>query len=257
MKAAYPICMTIMLLIGLIATSSRAEIDPKTVVGIWLLDEGSGTKTRNASGQGHDGEIMGDVVWVEGKFGMALEFPGTLTDCVEIESTPELRITDQITLMGWINTTITPSADIVGKDDGTDRNYNIHVANSGKLFLNGGGRVAMPGNTSVIDGEWHHVAGTWDGNTARIYIDGVEEASNPFAGPIATSDVPVKIGLRGNGEGVDRIFTGAIDEVAIFNVGLSEEDIQHLMLNGLQQLAPVELYGNMATTWGKLRSAFW
>jgi hypothetical protein len=253
-KLVYRTCIAIILTIGLAATFSSAEIDPNTVVGIWLLDEGSGKEAKDASGRGHNGEIIGDVIWVDGKFRTALEFPGTLTDCVEIESTPELQITDEITLMGWINTTVTPSADIVGKDDGTDRNYNIHVADSGKIFLNSGGeKCPLPGTTSVIDGQWHHVAGTWDGDTVRIYVDGVEEASSSFAGPIATSDVPVKIGLRGNGEGVDRIFTGVIDEVAIFNVALSEEDIQNLMVNGLEQLAPVEPHGSMATTWGQLK----
>ena len=239
---------------GLSVTFSWAEVDPATVLGIWLFDEGSGKEVRDVSGRGNNGEIIGNVTWVDGKSGTALEFPGTLEDHVSVESNPELEITDRITLMAWIQTTVTPSADIVGKDDGSDRNYNIHVANSGKLFLNGGGRVAMPGATSVVDGNWHHVAGTWDGDTARIYVDGVEEAATPYAGPIDTSDVPVKIGLRGNGEGVDRIFTGLIDEVAIFNVGLSEEDIRNLMNDGLGQLSPVEPYGDLVTVWGKLKS---
>ncbi len=253
MRLTNLICMVIILAAGLNVASSWAEIDPQALVGLWLFDVGSGKEAKDVSGRGHNGKIIGDVVWVDGKFGMALEFPGTLTDYVEVESTPELEITDQITLMGWIQTTVTPSADIVGKDDGSDRNYNIHVADSGKLFLDGGGRAAMPGTTPIIDSNWHHVAGTWDGDTARIYINGVEEASTPYAGPINTSDVPVKIGLRGNGEGVDRVFTGIIDEVAIFNVGLSEEDVQNLMNNGLGQLAPVEPYGNLATTWGQLK----
>ncbi len=250
MRIVCLIFITSVLALALLTTLSRAEIDPDTVVGIWLFDEGNGKEAKDSSGRGHNGKIIGDVLWVDGKFGTALDFPGNLTDCVEVGSTPDLQITDAITLMGWIKTTESVAADIVGKDDGSDRNYNIHVATSGKLFLNGGGRTAMPGTTPINDDAWHHVAGTWDGDAAIIYVDGEEEASSTFPGPIATSDVPVKIGLRGNGEGVDRVFRGVIDEVAIFNAALSGEDIQNLMLNGLQQLAPVHPGGNMATTWG-------
>jgi hypothetical protein len=249
-------CIMSVLALVLLTTLSWAEIDSRAVVGIWLFDEGSGEEAKDSSGRGHNGKIIGDVLWVDGKFGTALDFPGNLTDCVQVESTPAFQITDAITLMGWIKTTEAIAADIVGKDDGSDRNYNIHVATSGKLFLNGGGRTAMPGITPINDDDWHHIAGTWDGDIAIIYVDGEEEASSTFAGPIATSDVPVKIGLRGNGEGVDRIFRGVIDEVAIFNAALSGEDIQNLMSGGLRQLAPVRPGGKMATMWGWLKSVF-
>jgi hypothetical protein len=253
-KMENKVCIVVIFAMLLAAITSRAEINPENVVGIWLMEEGSGSNLSDGSGNGHDGKIIGDVNWVDGKFGTALEFPGTLSDFVEVPTDSDLEITESITLMAWILTSEQVAADIVGKDDGSDRNYNIHVATSGKLFLNGGGRVAMPGTTPINDGQWHHVCGTWDGDTARIYVDGMEEASMPYGGPIDRSNVPVKIGLRGSGEGVDRIYKGIIDEVAIFNTGLSEEDIQNVMNNGLEQFTPVYPLGNMTTTWGQLKT---
>jgi len=55
---------------------SNAEIDPDTVVGIWLFDDGSGNTAEDSSENGNDGEFVGDPQWVDGKFGDALSFDG-------------------------------------------------------------------------------------------------------------------------------------------------------------------------------------
>ncbi|MDE0555538.1 MAG: hypothetical protein OXI24_15055 [Candidatus Poribacteria bacterium] len=39
------------------AATGYAKIDPKTVVGIWLFDEGNGKVAEDLSGNGHDGEL--------------------------------------------------------------------------------------------------------------------------------------------------------------------------------------------------------
>lgn len=59
----------------LIALSSFAEIDPKSITGMWLFEEGKGNVAIDSSEHGNDGEIHG-AKWVDGKFGKALEFDG-------------------------------------------------------------------------------------------------------------------------------------------------------------------------------------
>lgn len=52
--------------ISLMFTSiSTAKMDPKTIVGLWLLDEGTGKTVKDSSGNGFDGEILGDVKWTK------------------------------------------------------------------------------------------------------------------------------------------------------------------------------------------------
>ncbi len=46
------------------------------VVGIWLFDEAKGKVVKDASGNGHDGEIVGKVDWADGKFNSGLKFDG-------------------------------------------------------------------------------------------------------------------------------------------------------------------------------------
>ena len=51
------------------AAISSAEIDPKTVVGIWLFDEGTGKAAKDLSGNDNDGELMEGTKWEDGQFG--------------------------------------------------------------------------------------------------------------------------------------------------------------------------------------------
>ena len=55
----------------IVHTSSRGDL-----IGYWPLDEGSGTTAVDVSGNGHDGELIGDTSWTDGMFGGGLEFDG-------------------------------------------------------------------------------------------------------------------------------------------------------------------------------------
>ena len=52
---------------------SNASAD---AIGVWLFDEGNGKIVKDLSGNGHHGEIIGEVAWADGKFETALEFDG-------------------------------------------------------------------------------------------------------------------------------------------------------------------------------------
>jgi len=77
-----------------------------------------------------------------------------------------------------------------------------------------------------FNGVWHHVAGTFDGNQLRLYVDGSLADSMDYTGAIATSTYPVNIGR--NSQETGRLYEGAIDEVRIYNRALSEGEILFL-----------------------------
>ena len=61
----------------MLTNTSTAELDLKTVVGMWLFDEEKGDTATDASENGNDGEIVNNPKWIKnGKFGSALEFDG-------------------------------------------------------------------------------------------------------------------------------------------------------------------------------------
>jgi hypothetical protein len=65
---------------------------------------------------------------------------------------------------------------------------------------------------------WSHLAGTFGGATLRLYVNGTLVASQPAAGPIATSASALRLG----GNSVwGEYFQGRIDEVRVYNRALS------------------------------------
>ncbi len=53
------------------------KIDPATVAGLWLFEEGGGNIATDSSDAGNHGTIAGPKKWQQGKFGRALEFNGS------------------------------------------------------------------------------------------------------------------------------------------------------------------------------------
>ena len=78
---------------------------------------------------------------------------------------------------------------------------------------------------SEIDiNQWHHYAGTFDGTTLKLYIDGVQVASENIAGVIKVDTGVLCLGWD---DGIEsRYFNGQIAEVHIWNKARTAEEIQ-------------------------------
>ena len=97
--------------------------------------------------------------------------------------------------------------------------------------------IAIHGTTHLNDGQWHHVAMTYDGSSSaaglKLYVDGALETTLVEQDNLGTASilnsVPFTIGSRENG-GVP--FNGDIDEVEVFNRALSAAEIQAIFNAG-------------------------
>lgn len=78
---------------------------------------------------------------------------------------------------------------------------------------------------NALDGNWHHVAATFDGTTRSIYWDGELRGSDHPGGHNVTTSTNLNIAATNNGE----YFDGAIDEVRIWSVGRSQAQIHDNM----------------------------
>lgn len=74
--------------------------------------------------------------------------------------------------------------------------------------------------TNVNDGSWHHIAGVYDGQTKRLFVDGELVETKSFIAVIQSSSYPVCIGE--NNQETGRHFHGSIDEVRISSVARSD-----------------------------------
>ena len=79
---------------------------------------------------------------------------------------------------------------------------------------------AATSSDAIVYGEWTHIAGTYDGTTVKIYVNGVLTGSVPLSGLINLGSQPLMIGAHSSSS--DRNWcNGTIDNVMIFNKPLS------------------------------------
>ena len=86
-----------------------------------------------------------------------------------------------------------------------------------------GGEQNATGTASLPTNTWSHLAVAWDGATLRLYVDGAQVASKAVTGSLAASTAPFRIG----GNGIwGEYFSGAIDEVRVYDHALTPAEIQ-------------------------------
>src|SRR5512144_2059958 len=73
---SFTTCIMFIVVSLLCASYSSAQVNPESIAGLWLMDEGSGTVAKDSSGHGYHADLKGKPAWVKGKFGRALEFDG-------------------------------------------------------------------------------------------------------------------------------------------------------------------------------------
>ena len=83
-----------------LTAASDAEIQEDTILGIWLFEEGN-KDIIDASGNGHDGQVLGNPKIEDSPFGKALSFNGG-ADKIEIPH-DDIFVTPTFTIMAWVN----------------------------------------------------------------------------------------------------------------------------------------------------------
>jgi len=226
------ICLiSIALFLGF-ARTLQAEL-----VGHWTLDDGSGDTAVDSSGNGYDGTLMwfGNDPWVTGKIGGALEFDGT--SYVDCTNDAGLDITGPFSATIWIrpgtegyieNAPLSKASSTAGWSwqlrYGWD-SYGYRPSILGWQFnADNGSRVWVWVDQELPVGEWYHIAAAYDGETVKCYLDGVETDSQPMTG-FAGGASPFLIGS----DGWRSDWIGAIDDVRLYDHGLSQAEVLHAM----------------------------
>lgn len=92
-------------------------------------------------------------------------------------------------------------------------------------------QYVSPENTAVAQ-EWQHFAWVYDGSSVILYVNGVEIGSTVASGTFSSSTVPFGIGIS-NLPGFNFVFGGGIDEVSVWDKGLTQSEVQDVMSIGL------------------------
>lgn len=191
----------------------------------------------DVSGNGHNGVDYGALATVDrfGQSNSALEFNGT-NAYVSIGNGINPGIFT-ITAWVWLSKLPTDSAVIISKlhNKSPDfyKNFEIRVEPNGGLYAHipdGEGWPGLHSNELLGTAKWNHVTLTYDGVSAKIYLNGNPQISILYSN-YSQSDVDITIGSRPEGgvpAGPSMFFPGRIDEVRIYNRVLSLAEISAL-----------------------------
>jgi len=200
------------------------------LVGWWGLDEVAGTTAADCSGNGHNGTLLNGPTWTTGTVGGALRFDGT-NDSVSVPDAADLRLGTTMTIAFWVQKDANPTnyTRLIGKGSSSLRNYMVWSYSTGTLLFQfqrtDGAYLNLFSTTALQVGSWYHVACTYNGSNAAIYINGVLDASLAFSGTPVTSTDPLTFAYGGWNE----YHKGLLDDVRIYNRALSASEIASLV----------------------------
>ena len=226
----------LILALGLAGSAVHADL-----VGHWPLDEGQGTVAFDATDNGNDGALRGDPQWVPGVSKSALQFDAD--DDVDCGNAPILNLTGPLSIAVWIKADRDESAAIAPLSKATSGaagwawqlryGWNSPQPYMGFQFNATGNRVWVYAQENLVLGEWYHMAAAHDGSVVKCYVNGAETDSAAMGSLIGGADAPFYIGQDGWNDN----WEGALDDVRLYDHGLSPAEVIAAMLGSPPELA--------------------
>ncbi len=239
-----PFYLVFALVFGCFLSPKTAEAQSSIWEGLvaeWNFDETSGLVASDSAGD-NDGDLMNfaddDSQWVEGKVGGAIAFDGQ--NYIEVPHADAIgaEVTEGLTVMAWFNSNVPLDAGSAGNrmlEKGNNYFFLQGVRPGGMNFLvkHGGANFTAGIEESLEAETWYHIAGVFDGATAKTYIDGELKGSAEVPGPIDDSQLPLRIGSDDG----NSFFNGLMDQVLIWKRPLSPAEIR-AVIDGDFELPP-------------------
>jgi len=194
---------------------------------------------------GHDGRFFSGAagapvsVTASGKVGGAFAFDGSVH--VRVQDASELR-PQQFTVEAWVFPTALFSnpQSVIARGSSNEQGgaWSLGVMNDTPRFetrlfagigiFSGGGAMDAPFGIPV--NQWTHLAASWDGTVRRLYINGVEVASQGGRGSVVydAAEVPITIGAGFTMNAPTNFFNGSVDEAAIFDRALTTDEVSDI-----------------------------
>jgi hypothetical protein len=255
------LAMLVCFLAVLCVCTASWSLDPDdpALVGLWLCDEGEGDVIVDSSGNGND--ATGSFKRGEGKFGDSIVISG---GSIVVQTSDSVNsIKEALTVAGWFRIDADSDTGIRRQNAFLleDQSTTEVVPNgwSFRVWTTSGLCPGAYGQTELEQGEWYHVAGTYDGELVKLYINGVEEQdlkteghgdfNGEWTGDIATPGDQLQLKYA------SETYIGAMDEIVMFNRALSADEINQLM-KGWEDAMPVDNQGKLSATWGDVKSLY-
>ena len=265
-----------------------------TLVGLWRFNEAGGSSALDSSGLGNNGMIAGQNGDVPGRvpsmagFGSALSITNDGADqaYVSIPASGSLLIgqtaTNPWTITAWAYESSDGTGDFVANygrilviDDGTALQLESGASGDGEFYTwaraSGAWQIGWgTGNdVSPLLDQWEHWAVVYDGANLSIYRDGNTGPNGGFASQPVTAAVggyytfsdAITIGSELD-QTADRNWNGLLDDIAVFNIALTQDQIQSVMSGDFSAFVPQPPLsisvtpGNINVSWSAAQATF-
>jgi hypothetical protein len=212
------------------------------LAGWWPMNEGSGQTIHDYSGNGNNGTLGAgagaddnDPTWIKGVFyGSALRFDG-VNDFVTITGSSSLQ-PQNLTVSAWVRGNGSPGVAryILAKGAAggcLGSSYGLYTGmNGGMAFYvksDDGFHISPLADPALWDGRWHNVAGTFDGRTVRLFVDGYQvgtgtASTSPIGYGLPNEDTVIGSYLD---DSCNLYLVGDIDGVSVWNRALPISDL--------------------------------
>ena len=206
------------------------------LVSYWRLGDHSGSTAIDSKGANAGTYAGGFTLGVAGALlgdaDTASSFDGS-SGRVALPNTASLNLTGDLTLEAWVKPSVVDNnARAVVAKAGTaasaaNRQFRLGLTNGqwrGTLWDTSGGTYNAIAATAPAAGTWQHVVLTVSGSSLTIYVNGVQSGTATFSGTRNAASSGSAIARLSDGS--REFFAGTVDEVAIYNVGLTAAQVQ-------------------------------
>ncbi len=184
------------------------------LVGCWLLNEGSGNKVFDLSGNGNTGTVSSGTVWKPGIYGQVLDIDTTVIQPVTLAK--EIILTKG-TIIIWAKWSGNNNKMLIGKND---VNNNIIISLPTNIRLEDNANTKISYTVPALGTDWHQLAFTNDGTNWRVFVDSIQSPTG--AGIMGQ----MNINTIGNGyNNTTYVWDDDIGMVMIYNRALSASEI--------------------------------
>ena len=200
----------------------------------------------NSAGMNQSNLVQSDLQTVAPYSKYAMNFDGN--DYIDCGNDSSLKITSNFSVSAWVKSSDQLS---FGVAVGNNSVFSLQMSDSLNQFrfnvFSGGWVAATYALNPIDDGKWHHVVGTHDGSTIKIYVDNVK-GTDASAGAVGSNTQPFLIGYLPGNAGL--YFNGQISNVSYWSTALTQTQVAELYNEGIpSNLNSHSAYSNLVSWW--------
>lgn len=198
-----------------------------SLIAHWKFDDNPTNGVLDSTGNGHDGTCTACPMLVAGIRGGGYRFDPSRPEYIVVPDSQAFR--GVFTIAAWMYTDNTNRAiAVMSKPYGnsTGNSWQLENLEDDRVSFSGGSPHSLITTNMVPQMTWVHVAGTWDGTTKRLYINGALARST--MAQVSYDSHDIYLGADENSGSVALPFDGVLDDLRVYNRVLSAAEIAEL-----------------------------